>query len=57
MIVAPDGKILKNMGKEIGSISVNINPFEKYMRSAGYGENKVRNDEFISAGLCPQAFE
>lgn len=57
MIVAPDGKILKNMGKDIGSISLDINPFEKYMRSAGYGENTVRNDEFISAGLIPEAFE
>lgn len=57
MIVAPDGKILKDMGNNSGSISLDINPFEKYMRSAGYGENKVRNDEFISAGLCPQAFD
>ena len=57
MIVAPNGKILKDMGKDIGSISLNINPFEKYMRSAGYGEKTIRNDEFISSGLCPQAFE
>lgn len=56
MIVAPDGTILKDMGKDVGSISLIVNPFEKYMRSAGFGENKVRNDEFISAGMCPQAF-
>ena len=56
MIVAPDGQIIKDMGKEVGSISVDINPFEKYMRTAGFGGNKVRNDEFISAGLCPEAF-
>lgn len=56
MIVAPDGKILKDMGKDVGSISTDINPFEKYMRAAGFGENKVRNDEFISAGLRPDAF-
>ena len=57
MIVAPDGKILKDIGRDIGSISLNINTFEKYMRPAGYGEKTVRNDEFISAGLCPKAFE
>ena len=56
MIVAPDGKILKNMGKEVGSISADVEPFEKYMRTAGFGEGLVRNDDFISAGLCPEAF-
>lgn len=56
MIVAPDGEILKNIGKEVGSISVNVDPHEKYMRTAGFGEGLVRNDDFISAGLCPEAF-
>lgn len=56
MIVAPDGKILKDMGKDVGSISVEIDPFKKYMRSAGFGGDTVRNDDFISAGLCPDAF-
>ena len=56
MIVAPDGNILKDMGKLTGSISAEVNPFEKYMRSAGFGENKVRNDDFISSGLCPEVF-
>ena len=56
MIVAPDGQILKDMGKDVGSISLDIDPFKKYMRSAGYGEKDVRNDDFISAGLCPEAF-
>lgn len=56
MIVAPDGKILKNMGKDVGSISMDINPFEKYFRSAGFGEGLVKNNDFISLGLCPEAF-
>ena len=56
MIVAPDGKIIKNIGKDVGCISVDIDPFVKYMRSAGYGEGVVKNNEFISAGLCPEAF-
>ena len=56
MIVAPDGQILKDIGKGVGSISAEIDPTQKYMRSAGFGEGLVRNDEFISAGLCPDAF-
>lgn len=56
MIVAPDGQILKDMGKEVGSISAPINPAWKYMRTAGFGCGMVRNDDFISAGLCPELF-
>jgi len=56
MIVAPDGQILKNIGKDVGSISATVDPFEKYMRTAGFGEGLVRNDDFIASGLCPEAF-
>jgi predicted amidohydrolase len=56
MIVAPDGKIIKNIGKDVGTVSAEMEPFKKYMRSAGYGEGLVKNNEFISAGLCPEAF-
>lgn len=56
MIVAPDGKIIENIGKEVGSISAKIDPSEKYMRPAGYGEGLVKNNDFISSGLCPEAF-
>ena len=56
MIVAPDGKILKNLGKEIGSATVTVNEKEKYMRTAGFGGNMVRNDDFINAGLRPNIF-
>ena len=56
MIVAPDGKIIKNIGNDVGTVFAEIDPFEKYMRSAGYGEGLVKNNDFISAGLCPEAF-
>ena len=45
-----------SMGKGIGSVSADIDTFKKYMRSAGYGEGLVKNNNFISAGLCPDAF-
>ena len=56
MIVSPDGKILKNLGKEIGSATVTVDVKEKYMRTAGFGGNMVRNDDFINAGLRPNIF-
>lgn len=56
MIVAPDGNILKNMGKLVGSISAEIDPKQKYMRTAGFGGGLIRNDDFINNGLCPEAF-
>lgn len=56
MIVAPDGTILKDMGAEVGSVSAEIDIKQKYMRSAGFGEGLVPNDEFISNGLRPQVF-
>jgi len=57
MIVSPDGVILREMGKDVGSINALIDPKEKYMRQAGFGEKLVRNDDFIADGLCPEAFE
>ena len=57
MIVAPDGQILKNLGKEVGSISVAIDPKQKYMRTAGFGGSMIRNDDFINHGLCSDVFE
>lgn len=56
MIVAPDGQILRDMGKNIGYISADIDPKQKYMRSAGFGGGMVRNDAFIEMGLCPHTF-
>ncbi len=57
MIVAPDGQILQDMGKEVGAIAQEVDPTWKYMRTAGFGGGMVRNDDFISAGLCPEAFQ
>ena len=57
MIIAPNGKILKDMGKSIGAISTNIEPNEKYMRTAGFGGGMIRNDDFINNGLRPNIFK
>ncbi len=57
MIIAPNGKILKDLGKSVGSVSANIEPKEKYMRTAGFGGGLIRNDDFINNGLRPDIFK
>ena len=57
MIVAPDGRILQDMGKSIGAVSANIEPKEKHMRTAGFGGSMIRNDDFINDGLRPDIFK
>ena len=57
MIVSPNGEILKNIGKEIGSICCEIDEKEKFMRSAGFGGGRVRGDDFINNGLRPEIFK
>ena len=50
-------KILKDIGKEIGSISVDIDPHHKHMRTAGFGGGIIRNDDFINDGPRPDIFK
>lgn len=57
MIVSPEGEMLFDMGKDVGSVSATIDPKHKYVRTAGFGGGIVRNDDFISSGLCPEAFK
>ena len=56
LIVAPNGLILTDLGAGIGATTVERDPKEKYMRTAGFGGNTVRNDQFIADGLRPQVF-
>lgn len=57
MIIAPNGQILKDMGKDVGSVSAEINPEWKYMRTAGFGGGMIRNDYFINDGIRPDIFK
>ena len=57
MIVSPDGKILADMGKNVGDVSINADVKWKYMRSAGYGGGQVRGDDFINNGVKPEFFK
>ena len=53
MIVAPDGVILKNLIGEVGCATVATDPKQKHMRTAGFGGQMIRNDDFINGGLYP----
>lgn len=57
MIVAPDGKILQDMGKDVGSVSVTADLCYKHLRTVGFGGGMIRNDDFINNGLRPQVFK
>ena len=57
MIVAPNGEILKDLGKQVGSTSAEIDVKFKHFRNAGYGKGLIRNDEFINIGLRPDVFK
>ena len=57
MIASPDGRIVATLKARVGSISADIDPKWKYMRPAGYGQGLVRNDDFISNGICADLFK
>ena len=50
-------EIIKNMGSSVGSFTADIDLSYKYKRPAGFGQGLIGNDDFINAGLCPEAFE
>lgn len=56
MIVSCDGTILCDLGKNVGSVSAEVDPKEKYLRPAGFGGGMVRNDDFVNMGLKPEVF-
>ena len=56
MIVAPDGQILQDIGKEVGWLQETVDVKWKYTRTAGFGCGIVRNDDFIADGLRPEVF-
>lgn len=56
MIVSPDGIILENIKSNIGVIKKSVDLKYKYLRSAGFGGNQIRNDDFISNGIQKDLF-
>ncbi len=54
MAVAPDGTMLANMKSEVGILTVEIDPKQKYYKKKGfYGTQKVSHYEYIDDGRRP----
>ena len=56
MIANPMGKILANLGKDVGSVSQTVSIKEKCYRPNGFGGEFILNDDFVNNGLRPDAF-
>ena len=54
---APNGNILADIGKGVGSVSAEVDLSYKYKRPAGFGEAFIGNDDFINEGLRPHIFK
>ncbi|MBE6958889.1 MAG: hypothetical protein E7447_07050 [Ruminococcaceae bacterium] len=53
MIVAPDGKVLANMGGRFGMACAEFDPQRKYLKAAGYGNPDAPHYEYIEQGRMP----
>ena len=53
MIVSPMGQILGNMFSKVGTLTVEFDPHEKYLKPAGYGNPPATHPEYIEIGRRP----
>ena len=53
MIVSPDGRILLNMGNQVGIGTYEFNPHAKYEKPAGFGGKPKPHPEYIEEGRRP----
>ncbi len=53
MAVAPTGRVLANMHSEVGAITVEFDPHDKYYKPAGYGSPLSAHWEYVEAGRRP----
>lgn len=53
MVVAPSGEMLGNLYSRVGSLVVEFDPKEKYLKPMGYGNPPGLHAEYIEAGRRP----
>ena len=53
MIVSPMGQILGNMYSKVGTLTVEFDPHEKYLKPAGYGNPPNTHPAYIEIGRRP----
>ena len=53
MIVSPRGQVLGNMFSKVGTLTVEFDPHEKYLKPMGYGNPKGTHPTYIEIGRRP----
>ena len=53
MVVATDGKVLLNMKNNVGFACTEIDPHERYLKPAGFGNPPATHHSYIEAGRRP----
>ncbi len=53
MIVKPDGTVLCNMKSTVGHVCAEINPHERYLKPAGFGNPPAPHHHYVEAGRRP----
>jgi glycerophosphoryl diester phosphodiesterase len=53
MVVSPYGKVLENMKGKFGMATVEFDPYDKYLKPAGYGNPDAPHYEYIEFGRKP----
>ena len=53
MVVSPYGKVLKNMRGKFGMETVEFDPYDKYLKPAGYGNPDAPHYKYIEYGRKP----
>ena len=53
MVVSPMGQILGNMYSKVGTLTVEFDPHEKYLKPAGYGNPPATHPSYIEIGRRP----
>ena len=53
MIVAPDGKVLANMGGKFGMVTAEFDPHKKHLKAGGFGNPHMQHYEYMEWGRKP----
>ena len=53
MIVAPDGEVLGNLYSRVGTLTVEFDPHEKYLKPMGFGNPAGLHSDYIEKGRRP----
>lgn len=53
MVVTPDGTVLCNMKNDVGHVCTEIDPHQRYLKPAGFGNPDAPHHHYVEAGRRP----